>query len=52
MIKLLALQVALDVAYIICVTKAAIYFNNPRILFWYLLVLFTGYSIKLGDGKK
>lgn len=48
MIKLLALQVALDVAYIICVTRAAMYFNNPRILFWYLLVLIIGYNIRVG----
>lgn len=52
MVQILALLVLLDSVYIVCVTKAAIYFNNPKILFWYLLILFIGYSVKSGDGKK
>lgn len=31
-------------AYVICVTLAAIAFNNPILLFWYVLVLFLGHS--------
>ena len=47
-IKCLVLQITLDIAYIICVTKAAMYFNNPKILIWYLLVLLLGFNIKIG----
>lgn len=51
MIKLLLLSIILDISYIVCVTKAAMYFNNPKILWWYLLVLIIGYSFKGGEIK-
>lgn len=47
-IKFILLNIVLDVSYIICVTRAAMYFNNSRILWWYLLVLLTGFNFKTG----
>lgn len=46
MLKALMLSIVLDISYIVCVTKAAMYFNNPKILWWYLLVLIIGYSFR------
>ncbi len=40
--------------YAICVTYAATYFNDPGILWWYLLLGVLGFSYKSGgaeDGK-
>ena len=51
MIKYFMLNVTLDIAYIICVTKAAMHFNNPKILFWYFLVLVLEYSFKVGRNE-
>ena len=45
-LKILLLSIVLDTSFIICVTRAAMYFNNPKILWWYLLVLIIGYSFK------
>ena len=39
--------------YAICVTFAAVHFNNPGILWWYLIMGFIGFSYKSGsDGKE
>lgn len=39
--------------YAICVTFAAVHFNNPGILWWYLLMAGIGFSYKSGsDGKE
>ena len=46
MIWLGLLNILFDVVYVLCVTYAAIHFNNTALLWWYLLVLITGYSIK------
>lgn len=51
MIKLWLLSIVLDISYIVCVTKAAMYFNDPKILWWYLLVLIIGYSFKGSSAK-
>lgn len=32
--------------YTMCVTGAAIYFNNPKILWWYVLLALLGFSYK------
>ena len=50
MIKILLLSVVLDISYIVCVTRAAMFFNNPRILWWYLLVLIIGAKFRFGLG--
>lgn len=36
----------------ICVTAAAIYFNNARIMWWYMVVPFLGYDYKETPTKK
>ena len=39
--------------YAVCVTYAATYFNNPGILWWYLMMGFIGFTYKSGsDGKE
>lgn len=39
--------------YAICVTFAAVHFNNPGILWWYLMMGVIGFSYKSGsDGKE
>lgn len=39
--------------YAICVTFAAVHFNDPSILWWYLLMCVIGFSYKSGsDGKE
>ena len=42
------------IGYAVCVTCAAVYFDNPKILWWYVLLGFIGFSYKSGgteDGK-
>ena len=34
------LYIVAEIVYIICVTLAAMHFNNTALLWWYLLVLF------------
>lgn len=41
----------LKIAYCVCVTVAAIHFNDPGILWWYLLSFMFGYSYS-SDNKK
>ena len=36
----------IKVAYVTCVTAAAWRFQNPNLLWWYLLVLLIGYTYK------
>ena len=39
--------------YAICVTFAAVHFNNPGILWWYLMMGVIGFTYKSGsDGKE
>lgn len=41
--------------YAVCVTFAATYFDNPKILWWYVLLTLIGFSYKSGgeeDGKR
>lgn len=39
--------------YVICVTFAAVHFNNPSILWWYLMMGVIGFTYKSGsDGKE
>ena len=38
--------------YAICVTFAAVHFNNPVILWWYLMLGAIGFNYKSGDDKK
>lgn len=49
-IKLFFLVFILSIVYIVCVTRAAMYFSNPKILCWYLMLVlylpFTERSIK------
>lgn len=33
-------------AYSVCVTYAAIYFNNPNLLWWYLMLGVIGFTYK------
>ena len=49
LIKVYAIFVTVLIAYIVCVTKAAMYFNNPKILCWYLLILV--FNLPLGGRK-
>lgn len=39
------------VAYMICVTTAAMHFDKPGLLWWYILVLALGYSIETQTTK-
>ena len=41
-------NVLIMVTYAICVTCAAIYFNDPGILWWYIFMGFLGFSYKSG----
>lgn len=45
-LKLLALNILLKSVFIVCVTAAAMHFNNPGILWWYILVLAFGRSFE------
>lgn len=36
----------IEVTFIVCVTLAAIHFEKPSMCWWYVLVLFLGYSVK------
>ena len=45
------INVLFDMVYVMCVTYVTIHFNNPALLWWYLLVLCTGYSFKSGTKK-
>lgn len=51
-IKYFILNIVLDISYIVCVTKAAMYFNNARLLWWYLLVLLIGYNVRFSNNEK
>lgn len=44
-------DVIIKVAYCTCVTIAAINFDNPKLLWWYLLSFMFGYTYK-SDGAK
>lgn len=37
--------------YAVCVTLAAIHFNNPTILWWYVMLCFIGFTCKSKEGK-
>ena len=46
---------AIMTTYAVCVTCAAVCFDNPKILWWYVLLCFIGFSYKSGgaeDGKR
>ena len=44
-------NVAIKTTYAVCVTCAAVYFDNPKILWWYVLLGFIGYSYKSGGAE-
>ena len=44
--KIVLFNLIFDAVYVACVTMASIYFENYNLLWWYLLVLVTGYSVK------
>lgn len=47
-------NVAIMTTYAVCVTCAAVCLDNPKILWWYVLLGFIGFSYKSGgaeDGK-
>ena len=46
------MSVILKIAYCICVTIAAIHFNNAGILWWYILATVFGYSYHSGKDDK
>lgn len=50
MFKMVLLNIIFDVVYVTCVTTASIHFENYNLMWWYLLVLFTGFSIKTKKG--
>lgn len=41
-------NIIIDLAYTVCVTVAAIHFDKPSILWWYVLLLCIGYRVKTG----
>lgn len=43
-IKFIAITIMLQSVYVACVTIAAMHFDNPKLLWWYVLVLLLGYS--------
>ena len=48
--KIVLFNLIFDAVYVACVTMASIHFENYNLLWWYLLVLFTGYSVKSRKG--
>ena len=44
-------SILIKITYCVCVTVAAIHFNNTNILWWYLMSFMFGYSYS-SDGKK
>ena len=42
----------LKIAYCVCVTVAAIHFNNTNILLWYLMSFMFGYDYRHDDRKE
>lgn len=42
----------IKIVYCVCVTVAAIHFNDPGILWWYLLSCVFGYSYSSNDKKE
>lgn len=44
-------SVLLKIAFCICVTIAAIHFNDPALLWWYLLAFAFGYTYSDGGVK-
>jgi hypothetical protein len=45
-IIVMVLNLVFDAVYVGFVTAAAMHFDKPSVLFWYLMVLVTGYNIK------
>jgi hypothetical protein len=45
-------NVLLKILYCVCVTVAAIHFNDARILWWYLLATVFGYDYSSGKEKE
>ena len=43
-LKFLAYSFLMKSVYVVCVTLAAMHFNNHKILWWYVLGLLVGYS--------
>ena len=41
-------NVVIMATYAVCVTYAAVYFNNPKVLWWYLLLGVIGFTYKSG----
>lgn len=44
-------NVAVKIGFSVCVTVAAIHFENPRLLWWYLLLLLLGFSYESHEKK-
>lgn len=39
--------------YAVCVTCAAVYFDNPKLLWWYILLTMMGFTFKSkSEGEK
>ena len=52
MIAVMIANTVIMATYAICVTFAAVHFNNPGILWWYLMLAVMGFGYKSGsDGK-
>ena len=45
-------NILIKIAYCVCVTVAAIHFNDSGILWWYLCAFMFGYSYHHNDGKE
>ena len=45
-------NIVIKSVFALCVTAAAIYFGNPRILWWYILLMFLGYDYKQTHTKE
>lgn len=41
-------NIAIMTTYAVCVTYAAIHFNDPSILWWYLMLGFMGFTYRKG----
>ncbi len=54
MIGVMLANMAIMVTYAVCVTYAATHFNDPKILWWYVLLTLIGFTYKTkkdDDGK-
>lgn len=46
MIAVMIANAVIMIGYAVCVTCAAVHFDNPKLLWWYVLLTMIGFSYK------